>query len=308
MNIITEKYISIVGGAEKIYVIEVQGKNASKNSEKTLLVTAGIHGAEYPGIKALLELKKELENIEIQGRLLMVPVVNEQAFYEYSRFVSPQDGKNLNRAFPGKKVGSFTERLAYTLEKELFSVADFYLDLHSGDSSELVMPFAYVPGLANEATLKKSIDATTALNLPIWVKSRSTVGSFNHAANLDIPAILVERGGQGLCKAEDVMAYKADIKNLLAYLQLTEGNFIKYAPKGIEQACYTEAERAGCWNYLVEAGEIVKAGQLLGRIETINGKIVQEVVAEFYGRVLYLTTTFGVQRGEPLIAYGVWEK
>lgn len=106
MNIITEKYISIVGGAEKIYVIEVQGKNASKNSEKTLLVTAGIHGAEYPGIKALLELKKELENIEIQGRLLMVPVVNEQAFYEYSRFVSPQDGKNLNRAFPGKKLAA----------------------------------------------------------------------------------------------------------------------------------------------------------------------------------------------------------
>ena len=48
----------------------------------------------------------------------------------------------------------------------------------------------------------------------------------------------------------------------------------------------------------------VKAGALLGRLEDLSGRCIQEVRAEFDGVVLYYTAGLGVAAGDPLIAYG----
>lgn len=42
----------------------------------TLLLTAGIHGGEYPGIAAAMELGKELEAEQISGCLIILHPVN----------------------------------------------------------------------------------------------------------------------------------------------------------------------------------------------------------------------------------------
>jgi predicted deacylase len=62
-----------------------------------LLVTAGVHGAEYPGIQAAIELGRAVDPAELRGTLAIVPVVNIDAFWQRAMFVCPADGKNLNR-------------------------------------------------------------------------------------------------------------------------------------------------------------------------------------------------------------------
>src|SRR5438477_10584529 len=67
---------------------------------KRLLVTAGVHGAEYSSIEAARRLTR-LSPDEIAGELVVLPVVSIEAFWKHLAFVSPLDGKNLNRVFPG---------------------------------------------------------------------------------------------------------------------------------------------------------------------------------------------------------------
>ena len=99
---------------------------------KTLVVTAGVHGCEYVGIETLNRLKKELDPIDLSGRIILLPLVNPEGFYMGSKQIIPADGQNLNRTFPGDPEGTFSSRLAKLLEETLYPEADFLIDLHGG--------------------------------------------------------------------------------------------------------------------------------------------------------------------------------
>ena len=58
------------------------------------------------------------------------------------------DGKNLNREFPGNPDGTEMERLAWAVSQELQPAADYYIDLHSGDDYEKLIPYVYYAGAA----------------------------------------------------------------------------------------------------------------------------------------------------------------
>ncbi len=66
----------------------------------TLLVTAGVHAAEYASIAAALDLGRTLDPRTLAGRAIVVPVLNIAGFGVRSIYICPLDGKNLNRVFP----------------------------------------------------------------------------------------------------------------------------------------------------------------------------------------------------------------
>lgn len=74
---------------------------------------------------------RALEGRELRGRVRAVPVLNVTAFAARSPFVVPEDGKNLNRSFPGDPAGSLAERLAYDAFTRLISGSDAYVDAHA---------------------------------------------------------------------------------------------------------------------------------------------------------------------------------
>jgi len=71
-----------------------------------LTVLAGAHGCEYASMAAVRRWIRDLETRELRGRVRAVPVLNVSAFAARSPFVVPEDGKNLNRRFPGNARGS----------------------------------------------------------------------------------------------------------------------------------------------------------------------------------------------------------
>ena len=109
-----------------------------------LLVTAGVHGSEFCSIEAAIRLMR-IPPEQIKGTLTILPIVNTQGFYKRSIYVMPQDGKNLNRMFPGRPDGSTSERVAHWLVTQAYPRADAYLDLHGGDLDEALVPFSIVP-------------------------------------------------------------------------------------------------------------------------------------------------------------------
>ena len=81
----------------------------------TLLITAGIHNAEYVGIQAAIELSNELEVSKLHGNVIIVPLANRSGFENRTMSRVFEDGKNLNRVFPGNREGSEADRLAHML-------------------------------------------------------------------------------------------------------------------------------------------------------------------------------------------------
>ncbi|MFM7113291.1 MAG: succinylglutamate desuccinylase/aspartoacylase family protein, partial [Planctomycetota bacterium] len=77
----------------------------------TTLVMAGNHGDEYPGQVAVMRLMRELRAESVKGRLILIPTLTMPAAKAGTR-LSPLDGKNFNRSFPGVEDGTPCESLA----------------------------------------------------------------------------------------------------------------------------------------------------------------------------------------------------
>lgn len=278
---------------------------------KTVLLTGGIHGAEYPGIQTIIELAAELSPEETSGRLILIHPVNTEAFRKRVSEVVPQDGKNLNRVFPGNKEGTVTEQIAHFITYECQSQADFYIDLHGGDLYEQSTHFVYYPGMAAEEVMMASREIAKALETNYMVRSRATTGAYNSAAVRGLPSLLIERGGRGSWTQEEIISYKRDIKAALHALGVLEAaEYAIYKEKettDITKAVYLESKLEGCWYPAVSAGEYVEKGQLLGSIKDFFGKPLETYYAEISGIILYMTTTLSVNVDSPLIAYGECE-
>ena len=89
-----------------------------------LTVLAGVHGCEYASMAGVRRWTRELQARELRGRVRAVPVLNLPAFTARSAFVIPQDGKNLNRCFPGDPAGTLADRLAYDVFTQLIEGSD----------------------------------------------------------------------------------------------------------------------------------------------------------------------------------------
>lgn len=110
----------------------------------TVLLTGGVHGDEYEGPVALAKLAQKLRIDDIRGRILIIPSLNHPAFLAGTR-VSPIDGVNLNRTFPGKREGTITEMIAHYVTTVLLPKTDFLFDFHAGGSSLNYLPIVLAP-------------------------------------------------------------------------------------------------------------------------------------------------------------------
>jgi len=138
-----------------------------------LSLIGGVHGCEYSSIAAVTRVMNELDTSELAGTITAVPVVSMESFRRRSPFVVPVDGKNLNRNFPGKRDGTYTEVLARSIFDDVIAPADVLLDLHGGDQVEGLEPFAIYEASPVE---ERAHAIATAFNLPYVVREERTEG------------------------------------------------------------------------------------------------------------------------------------
>jgi N-alpha-acetyl-L-2,4-diaminobutyrate deacetylase len=96
-----------------------------------LAAIGSTHGDEIEGPVALKHLLGEIAIEEVLGRIILVPVLNVMA-WKANRRETPDDGVNLNRAFPGNARGSVTYRLADFVTRFIFPRVHAVLDIHAG--------------------------------------------------------------------------------------------------------------------------------------------------------------------------------
>lgn len=275
----------------------------------TVLVTGGIHNAEYVGIECVTGLSRELQPQDIKGILILIHIVNVNGFRARTVSVSKADDKNLNRVFPGNPEGTYTDKLAHFMEKELFSKINYYIDVHNGDWFEDLSPFIYCVGSAKPEVVEKSKEMAQAADVPFFVVSSSTSGAYSYAGCLGIPSVLLERGGNGMWSEEEAAASRKDVKNMLRSLHVlirpaTPEEEQKQIPKHMHHAHYIDSEEEGCWFPTKHAGDIVRAGELIGVMKDYFGNVIREFRLNEDCQILYQTISYSMPKNSPLIAYG----
>jgi uncharacterized protein len=282
-----------------------------------LTVIAGVHGCEYASMAGVRRWLRGLETRDLSGRVRAVPVLNVSAFAGRTPFVVPEDGKNLNRCFPGNPAGTLAERLAYDAFTELITGSDAYIDVHCGDMVEALQPFAlYEAGPAEDSAR----DLAIAYRLPYVIRQvagpdRAVSGtSSGAAAAAGIPAITAEAGECGLVQESAVAMHVAGLNGVLELLGMAD-QAPGAAAAGLQEAqpeqtqlsrfLWLRCRDAGWWEPAVGAGEAVRTGQVIGTVSTLDGaEVIEEIIAPADGVIIFLTSSPAVAADGLLLGLG----
>jgi predicted deacylase len=273
-----------------------------------LCLLAGIHGGEYSSIAALVRFMNALDARELRGRVTAVPIVSMPSFLSRTAFVMPQDGKNLNRCFPGSLDGTFSDVLARHVFDELIAPSDFLLDLHGGDMVEALEPFSLYDESAVE---NQARGLAIAFGLPYLVRSApaeapisgTTTGA---AAAEGIPAVIAEVGGCGLLEEDAVRMHIDGIENALRHLRMLPGDVTppRADMRSVGRFVWLRSTDAGWWEPDARAGDEVRAGSSLGMMRNLFGDVIERIEAPEDGVVLFLTTSPAVAADGLLLGLG----
>jgi hypothetical protein len=282
-----------------------EARGASDGPHVALL--GGIHGCEYSSIAAVTRFMSELDTSELAGSITAVPVVSMQSFERRSPFVVPEDGKNLNRSFPGSYDGTYTDALARGIFDELIAPADVLLDLHGGDLVEALEPFAIYDASPVEARAR---ELAIAFGLPYVVREEPAAGlagmTCRAAAGAGIPAVIAEAGGIGQLEEAAVALLVDGVRNALRALEMLPGPVAPPREDMREVGVFDwiRCRDAGFWESAVGAGDELRAGQLVGRVKNLWGDVLEEIEAPRDGVVLFLTTSAAVADDGLLLGLG----
>jgi predicted deacylase len=276
----------------------------------TLSVTGGSHGSEYAGIAAAMRFAEELDPRRIRGHVLVMPVVNQPAFWERVGEVCPVDGKNPSQVYPGRMDGTFTEVLAAYLFGEVFSHCDALVDLHGGDLMGRLTPFTIYQPADDPALTAKSRALAASYGFPVSVLRKRDVlkrpvPGYVHSAGAlrGIPGITAECGGEDQAKPEDVAAHVEGLRRVCIHLGIASGTLPPNDPRLVEFALVL-ASRDGVFTRTADIQARVRAGDVMGALRDLWGRHVEDVVATVDGEVLFLNTSLAARKGRILFGLG----
>ena len=275
----------------------------------TVLITAGIHAAEYTGIEAAIRLGRTIAADAVRGTILIIPLLNRPGFYERSIYVNPEDNDNLNRLFPGKPDGTWGERFAHHLLTEIITKCDNAIDLHAGDLIEDLVPFV-IYRETQDAALDERIQAMANAYGARWaVKSVPTgerPGTLMAVAALNgIAAMLAESGGRGQLIEEDVARHVTGVTNILRTIGAISGLPDRVEPPTVVKCFqWLRSPVEGIFHCRVRVDQVVKARELVGEMTDLVGEPIAALTAPVSGVVLFAVTSPAIKKGGLLVGIG----
>lgn len=236
----------------------------------TLLLAAGVHGDEYEGQIALLDLVQGLDPDALRGRVIVLPSANPAASLAATR-TSPIDGVNLARAFNGWTAPTPTWQLAAGIEQLLLPLADALVDLHSGGTSLDYVPCGFGRLPKERELARRTLDLLCAFAAPVTalVDRPEASGTLVSAAlGRGIPAMATELGGGGGVSRSTVQVARDGIARVLAHLGMTGS--LQAAPATrlmlVENAHFLRSPGSGLFDPAFDLGAEVAEGTLAGRL------------------------------------------
>jgi len=270
----------------------------------SVLLLGGIHGDEYEAQIVLRRLAERLTPADVTGRVIIIPSLDFPASQKGKR-LSPFDGQNMNRCFPGKADGTPTEQLCAFVTSRLFPAVDLLIDVHAGGSDVSVVPMVF-----GFATQKSVVDAARLNRLmEAWgYRFVQHVEGIDEtacgAAKLaDLASIEVEGGG-GRMKSEELTIMEDGLLRGLADFGAIRPRLTPAPFAGVHFSAGPEGQYLAPSPALVEhcvsLGDEVGKGQLVARLHPTAGgsAAALDIAAPMPGYVLRQTEHTFVSKGQ----------
>ncbi len=237
----------------------------------------GTHGNEYEGQVGVKRLATDLDPALMTGRVVLMPRLSESACVANSR-TSPLDGVNMNRAFPGNPRGTVSSRIAHFVKTRIFPLGRVVIDIHSG-GMEGAFPhctsFHPIPDPVQQAETARVSQLFDTGFVMIYSRAMAQGLLTDEAEDEGKVTIGSEFGaGGGTGQLGTRHAYEGT-KNVLRHYGLLDGEIAKIRPAGSAPVrlisapdldAYVPAPRDGVWEPLVDPGQGIANGELIGRL------------------------------------------
>lgn len=280
------------------------------------------HGNEYEGPVVHKHLLREIDIRDVEGRIILIPVLNPAAFRAGTRESTLDDGVNLNRAFVDgagvtPALAGITHRIAGFVRQYIWPRVHVVIDLHSGgDVARFALCANFHP--LDDPEQSKVIEETARwFGTPyLMVYQNLTPGLLpSEAERLGKITVGTELGwGRAVCTdgvrygRQGVLAAAIRHKQLSGKIEPIahhrDGTQRKLAM--VDRECFSVAPFDGHYEPLLDCGTDVKAGQTVGLLHDFDHIDMDPhpVVAGVDGVVLAQAWVATVMRGQHIVVVG----
>lgn len=291
--------IAVPGSSVEMPVIIINGVKDGP----CLWVNGAIHGDEPEGPITCHNLRREVDPEKLSGSLVMIPVINTPAFEAASRG-NPLDtfSHDMNRIYPGKPGGYFSERIAWAHKEWMVKVADMEISIHSGGAHSYLSETIFATEDAKSQELARAMGEGWDLALKSFLPKGNPMASMLEVGKT---GITVELGGRsatspkGFQKVGRVLADA--ILNVMRHYKMIPGK-AKYAkPRytGVQHALLAPSSGMFVAEANMEFGKPMKKGDKIATIYNLYGDVLDTLHAPTDGRI------FGL-RALPNVTVGDW--
>jgi len=187
-----------------------------------LYIQAASDGNELNGIAVIQHLLNTISPDKLRGGIIAVPVANILAFH-FRQAHSLADGKKMNRCFPGKKGGTYSERVAYKLFHEAVLQSQYCIDLHQGGVEQMIDSLN-VRVKKQHRLHKKCMEFARAFGIGYILDQKGPRGQLAQAApDRGIPTVDPELGGCHGWNETSIQKGIIGVQNVLKYYGFIDG-------------------------------------------------------------------------------------
>lgn len=240
------------------------------------------------GVLAALDFFRALAADEVSGRVVVTPVANPLGFDARRKRV-PQDELDLDQSYPGRPDGLPSEMLAWRLFEEIRGVADVLVNFHTMNpyfESQPYVVYKSARGRAAETELlaaAAAFEPFAACRMAIEGGAElpgNVAGALDHQAGLaGALAFMVELGGGSRQEPGHIEHGVRGLERLSRRIGLlpSDGGDPRRVRRVLARRHVT-CRHGGLFRQHARAGRIVPAGESIGTIGTLEGRVVEEVV------------------------------
>lgn len=265
-------------------------------------VNGAIHGDEPEGPRAIQLAMARIDPAQLTGAVVMVPVVNPLAFSAAERG-NPLDtfSYDMNRIYPGRPNGYFTERLADLHWRAMKDVADMEISIHSGGAHSFLDKAIFVDERPESVELARAMGEGWGCIMSNFSTSGSPMAALNGAGKV---GITVELGGRSATSPERFRHVAEElaksILNILYHYKMLPGTptYPKPAYKGVQEALLAPASGIFLTVEGVDFLTMMKKGDPIARIVNLFGDTVGEINAPAEGMFFGLRALPNVTQGD----------
>jgi predicted deacylase len=277
-------------------VLVVNGANPGP----TLCVAAAVHGDELNGIEIVRRVIHDLDEDDLNGAVIGIPIVNVQGFRRGSRYLP--DRRDLNRYFPGNPNGSAAARIAHSFFTKVIPHCDALIDVHTGSLSR-----SNLPQIRADLRNPEVVELTQGFASMVVLHSPPTPGMLRYAATeAGVPTVTLEAGGPLVLELNEVKRGVKGVESLLTSLGMVPKMRLFGDPEPVYySSSWVRSNNGGILLSNVSLGSTIRKGDLLGTITDPMNNVQIDLRSPYSGRVIGMSRNQVVMPGDAAFHVGI---